>query len=401
MFRGVLRNLRDLPGALTIPAVLSGLLVIVIGYASSLVIVFQAASSANLTPEQTSSWVLAITVGAGAASLIMSLWFRQPVVSAWTTPGVALLVTSLPDYAFGEAIGAYIIVGVAITLLGFSGLFGRVMALVPTPVVLGMLAGILIRFGIGAFNAIPTAPLIVLPMIVVFFVLRRLQFRAPTVAALAVGITAAALTGTIQTDVLSLALATPEWTEPQFTIQAALGLALPLFVLALTSQNAPGQAVLRAAGYKAPIDKALVVTGILSVITAPFGGHGLTLAAITAALVTGPEAHPDPDKRYSAGVATGFWYIVTGIFGTAIVALFTGLPAALIAATGGLGLFGAIMSSISGAMNDSGGREGALAALLCTAANFSLFGIGAPFWGLVVGLLVHWIMTARRVSVTD
>lgn len=397
MFRGVLRNLMDLPGALTIPAALSGLLVIVIGYASSLVIVFQAASSANLTPEQTSSWVLAITVGAGVASLIMSLWFRQPVVSAWTTPGVALLVTSLPDYAFGEAIGAYIIVGVAITLLGFSGLFGRVMSLVPTPVVLGMLAGILIRFGIGAFNAIPTAPLIVLPMIGVFFVLRRLQFRAPTVAALAVGITAAALTGTIQTDVLSLALATPEWTEPQFTIQAALGLALPLFVLALTSQNAPGQAVLRAAGYKAPIDRALIVTGILSVITAPFGGHGLTLAAITAALVTGPEAHPDPDKRYAAGVATGFWYIVTGIFGTAIVALFTGLPAALIAATGGLGLFGAIMSSISGAMNDSSGREGALAALLCTAANFSLFGIGAPFWGLVVGLLVHWIMTARRV----
>jgi len=175
-----------------------------------------------------------------------------------------------------------------------------------------------------------------------------------------------------------------------------LGLALPLFVLALTSQNAPGQAVLRAAGYHTPIDKALIVTGIGSVLTAPFGGHGLTLAAITAALVTGPEAHPDPDKRYAAGVTTGFWYIATGIFGTAIVALFAGLPAALVAATGGLGLFSAISSSISGAMADNSGRDGALAALLCTAANFSLFGIGAPFWGLVVGLAVHWIMTARQ-----
>ena len=396
MFSAILRNLRDLPRALTPSAVLSGLLVIVIGYAASLVIVFQAASSANLTPGQTSSWVLAITVGAGLTSIIMSLWFRQPVTSAWSTPGVALLVTSLSNYDYGEAIGAYIVVGVAITLLGFTGLFGRVMSLVPTPVVLGMLGGILIRFGIGAFNAIPVAPLIVLPMMVIFFVLRRVQFRAPTAIALIVGIVVAVLTGNIHADAFSLELATPEWTAPIFSLPAMLGLALPLFVLALTSQNAPGQAVLRAAGYHAPIDKALIVTGIGSVLTAPFGGHGLTLAAITAALVTGPEAHPDPDKRYSAGVVTGVWYIATGIFGTAIVALFAGLPAALVAATGGLGLFSAISSSISGAMADNSGRDGALAALLCTAANFSLFGIGAPFWGLVVGLAVHWIMTARQ-----
>jgi len=179
MFSAILRNLRDLPRSLTPSAILSGLLVIVIGYAASLVVVFQAASSANLTPGQTSSWVLAITVGTGVTSIIMSLWFRQPVTSAWSTPGVALLVTSLPDYAYSEAIGAYIVVGVAITLLGFTRLFGRAMSLVPAPVVLGMLGGILIRFGIGAFNAIPTAPLIVLPMMLIFFVLRRVQFRAP------------------------------------------------------------------------------------------------------------------------------------------------------------------------------------------------------------------------------
>lgn len=396
MISAISRNLRGLPRALTPSAVLSGLLVIVIGYASSLVIVFQAASAANLTPGQTSSWVLAITLGAGVSSVVMSLWFRQPVTAAWSTPGVALLVISLSNYAYGEAIGAYIIVGIATVLLGFTGLFGRVMGLVPQPIVLGMLGGILLRFGIGMFNAIPTAPLVVVPMIVVFFVLRRVRFRAPTAIALVLGIVLAALTNTIHAEAFSFSLATPEWTPPVFTVEALIGLALPMFVLALTSQNAPGQAVLRAAGYEAPIDKALIVTGAASVVTAPLGGHGITLAAITAALVTGHEAHPDKDLRYSAGVATGFWYVVTGIFGTAIVALFAGLPTALVAATSGLGLFNAIASSVSGAMANVEGRDGALAAFLCTAANFSLFGIGAPFWGLVVGLGVHWLMTARK-----
>ncbi len=394
MFTAMLRNLRDLPAALTLSAIVSGLLVIVIGYPSSLVIVFQAAQNAHLTPEQTSSWVLAITLGSGIGGIIMSLWFRQPISFAWSTPGVALLVTSLAQYAYGEAIGAYLLAGVAVVLMGFSGLFGRVMALIPMPLVLGMLAGILIRFGIGAFNAIPQAPLVVVPMIVIFFILRRRAFRAPVAIALIVGFVLAAVTGTIHLDGFTLTLATPQLTAPIFTIQAALGLALPLFALALTSQNAPGQAVLRNAGYEIAIDKALIVSGVMSIITAPFGGHGVTLAAITAALINGTEAHPDPDKRYSAGVAAGVWYIVTGVFGAAIVTLFAGLPAALIAATAGLGLTSAILSSLSGAMAETHGREGALVALMCTAANFSLFGIGAPFWGLVFGLGVHWIMTS-------
>ena len=224
------------------------------------------------------------------------------------------------------------------------------MALVPTPIVLGMLGGILIRFGIAAFNAIPEAPWVVIPMMAVYFVLRRVHFRAPTAIALILGILIAALMGTIHTEAFSLALATPVWTPPIFTLQAFLGLALPLFALALSSQNAPGQAVLKTEGYEAPIDKALIVTGIGSTVGALFGGHGVTLAAITAALVAGKEAHPDPDKRYAAGVATGFWYLITGIFGTTIVALFAGLPAALIATTSGLGLFSAISASISGAM---------------------------------------------------
>ncbi|MFN8530678.1 MAG: benzoate/H(+) symporter BenE family transporter [Anaerolineae bacterium] len=218
MLASIRRNLRDLPSALSSSAVLSALLVIVIGYAASLVIVFQAATAAHLTAAQTSSWVLAITVGSGVASLVMSLWFRQPVIAAWSTPGVALLVISLSNYSYGEAIGAYLLAAIAITILGFSGLFGRVMSLIPAPIVQGMLAGILVRFGIEAFDAIPAAPLVVLPMIGVFFVLRRRNFRAPAAIALILGLLLAGISGLIRHS-FTLSLSTPEFTAPVFTVQ--------------------------------------------------------------------------------------------------------------------------------------------------------------------------------------
>jgi benzoate membrane transport protein len=394
----ILTNIRDLPRAFSLSSILSGFLVIVIGFAASLVIVFQAARNANLSEAQLSSWVLAITIGAGVASIVMSLWFRQPVTAAWSTPGVALLVTSLGSYEFGEAVAAYIVSALAIMLIGSSGLFGWIMARVPQPVVMGMLAGVLIRFGFGLFNVIPEQPVLVIGMILVYFLLRRVNFRAPTVIALLFGLVVAALSNSIQPDALTPALATPLWTVPIFTPEAMLGLALPLTALALTSQNAPGLAVLRNAGYDLRINGALVVTGLVSLLGAPFGGHGVTLAAITAALVTGPEAHPDKDKRYSAGVAAGIWYIVVGIFGATLVSLFTALPPALIAAAAGLGLANAIMSSLASSMSDPQQREGGLIALLCTAANFTLFGIGAPFWGLVFGVLTHGIINWGKKS---
>ncbi|MEZ4669994.1 MAG: benzoate/H(+) symporter BenE family transporter [Anaerolineae bacterium] len=391
--QNVIKNIRDLPSAMSISAIVAGLLVVIVGYASSLVIVFDAANKASLSSEQLSSWIVAITVGSGLCSLVMSLWFRQPVIAAWSTPGVALLVTSLPQYAYGEAIGAYIVAALAIILLGFSGLFGRFMSLIPQPIIMGMLAGVLVRFGIGLFNDLPQSPVMIVVMLIVFFALRRGGFRAPTVGALIAGIIIAALNQQVQLDGITPTLASPLWTMPTFTPQAILGLSLPLFALAITSQDAPGQAVLQAAGYDASINGALVVTGIGSLVGAPFGGHGLTLAAITAAIVTGPEAHADPNKRYSAGVATGMWYTVTGVFGATMAKLFSGLPLALIHAVSGLALTGAIMSSLSAAMSEPFRREGALVAFMCTAANFQLLGIGAPFWGLVFGVLTNLIMT--------
>jgi benzoate membrane transport protein len=392
----IAENTRDLSRAVTLTGALTGLLVVIVGAASSLPIVVQAANNAGLSVEQLSSWVLAITVGSGICSIVMSLWSRQPIIAAWSTPGVALLVTSLSQYDYSEAIGAYLLAALAIVLIGWSGLFGWIMARIPQSVVMGMLGGVLIKFGFGLFNVLPERPVMVIAMMVAFFWLRRINFRAPTVGALVVGLALAALGGDIHAEDLNPSLAVPLLHLPTFTPAALLGLALPLCALALTSQNAPGQAVLRAAGYEPPIDRALVVTGVVSVLTAPFGGHGLTLAAITAAMVTGSEAHPDASRRYAVGVMTGVWYIVIGLFGATVVSLFVALPGALIAATAGLGLSGAIIGSLSAAMNDVKGREGGLVALLCTAANFSLLGIGAPFWGLVFGLATHLLVNWRK-----
>lgn len=391
-------SLRDLPGALSASAVLSATLAVIVGYSSSVVIVIQASNNAGLDQGHLSSWILAIMVGSGLCTLVLSLWFRQPVIGAWSTPGVALLVSSLPHYQYSEAIGAFIIVGIAITLLGFSRLFGRVMALLPAPVILGLLGGVLLRFGFGIFASLPDRPVMVIAMVLAFYALRRIGFRGPTVGALVVGVVIAAVSGDIHLEGFTPTLATPILTPPTFTPEALLGLSLPLFALALTSQNAPGLAVLQTAGYNTPIDGALVITGIGSILSAPFGGHGFTLAAITAAMIAGPEAHPDKEKRYSAGVIVGLWYVILGVFGATVVSLFAGLPPTLIASIAGLGVMGALISSVSGAVGDPTGREGGLAALLCTAANFTLFGIGAPFWGLVFGVGIHLIMRWRKVD---
>jgi benzoate membrane transport protein len=386
------RNLRDLPSSLTLSAIVAGFLVVLVGYTGPLFILLEAAKAGNLTESQTASWLWAATVGNGVTTMLLCLIYRQPLTSPWSTAGAALLVTSLAHFTLPQAIGAYILCALAIILVGVSGLFGRAMRLVPQPVVLGMLAGILLRFGIGIFQTLPNQPVMVIAMIAIFFLLKRVNFRAPTLGALIVGLIIAGINSELHIDSVALAITIPEITLPEFTPNAALSLALPLFALALSSQYAPGQAVLRSSGYEAPINSILVFTGGASLFWALFGGHGVTLGALTAAMVTNPEAHPDPDRRYAAAFVSGVWYVLLGIFGVTIMNVFAGFPAALVAAVAGLALSGTIMSSLAGAMAAPEGRDGALVAFLCTAANFTLLGIGAPFWGLVAGVAVHAFM---------
>ncbi len=394
-FGALRRNLRDLPRSMTLPSLLAGLVVVLTAYTGPILIIMEAARSANLTTAETTSWIWAVTFINGAFGILLSLLYRMPVVVAWPTAGAALLVLSLPSYTFQEAIGAYIVAGAVIALVGFSGLFSRAIALVPKPVVMGMLAGVLLRFGVGLFAALPGAPGMVTAIIVTFLLLRRVRFKAPLIGALAVGVVIAALDGSLNLQGVTLELAAPLWTTPVFTLGALLGLTVPLVALALTSQYAPGLAVVRSYGYNLPIDGALLLTGIGSILIAPFGGHGMTIAAITAAIAADPDANPDPDRRYAAGVSTGAFYMIFGLFGATAIEFFTGLPAPLIAAVTGLALAGTIMNALAASMSDEHGREGGLMALLCTAANFTLLGIGAPFWGLLFGMLTNWLLTWR------
>lgn len=383
------RNLADAPRALAVSAWTAGLVAVLVAYAGPLVLVFQAGLNAGLTEREIGSWVWALTVGSGVTTLVLSLWYRQPIVVAWSIAGSALLVTALSPYTLAQAVGAYLVAGLAGALIGATGMFRRLLALVPTPIVMAMLAGVLFRFGVGVFQAVPERPAVVIGMIAVFLVLRRAEFTAPTVGALAAGLAIAVVDGGLTFADIELAPTTPVWTWPEFSLAAMLGLALPLFVLAAASQNAPGVAVIRAAGYDAPVDGPVLVTGIASVLTAPFGGHGLNLAALMGAICTSPEAHPDPERRYGAGVAAGLWFVGFGIFGATTVALLTTLPPQLIAALAGLAMLPALTSSLTAAMASASHRDGALVALLLAASETTILGVGSPFWALVLGVVVH------------
>lgn len=386
------RNIIDLPGSLILPAWSAGLLAMIIGFTGSLVLTLPAAEAAGLTPEQLGSWVWAIAVGSGIATILLSVVYRQPVLTAWSTPGLALLGTSLAEYRLSEAVGAYMVVGAVIALLGISGLFERAVRLIPQPVALAVLGGLLLKYGVALFTGLATDPLIVLVIMAVYLVLRRIGMRVPIAGALLAGFAVAYALGQLNLGQVRLSIATPVLVWPEFTLSAAIGLALPLLVLALASQNLPGFAVMRAAGYTPPVNGALLVTGLLSVAMAPMLNHGLTMAAITAAVANSPEAHPDPTRRYAAAFAAGLLKIALGIFGVTIVTLLTSLPATIVTAIAGLALSGTIMQCLAGSFGDAEHRDASLWALLITASNVQLLGIGSAFWGFVAGVVVYRVL---------
>lgn len=380
----------------SVSAVLAGLIAVLVSYSGPLVIVLAAAAAGHLTQGQTSSWVWAISIGSGLTCVLLSFRTRMPVITAWSTPGAALLVTSLGAYAYKDAIGAFLVSGVVITVIGVTGVFSRLLRLVPAAVVSAMLAGILFPFGVGVFTSVRTAPLIAGGVLVAFVVCRRWLPRYAVLVALVVGVAASAVDSRLHVHLNGFDLARPVFTSPHFSAPALVGIAIPLIVATLASQNAPGIAVLTSAGYD-PDDRLLIgTTGVASTLLAPFGSHAINLAAITAAICTGPESHPDRRRRYVAGISCGVFYLLVGSFGTALVVLFAGLPAELVAAIAGVALFGALANSLAGAVAETKDREAALIAFLATASGLTLGGIGSAFWGLVFGTAAHLILSMHR-----
>lgn len=380
----------------SLSALVAGFIATLISYAGPLVIIFQAADSAQLSAAQLSSWVWAISIGSGVLGVALSLRYKVPLVIAWSAPGSALLVALLPNIGFAEAVGAYIVANLVILLVGLSGAFDRIVGKLPPAISAAMLAGILFSFGTGLFVSLKSQPALVLSMFVTYLLFKRVAPRYAVLAVLVCGVSIAVVSGQMNSSELVVGLATPVWTTPEFSWHAVLSISLPLVMVALTGQFVPGIAVLRNDGYRTPASPIIASNAFVSLLLAPFGCHGLNLAAITAAICTGRESHDAPDKRYWAGVCGGVLYLLLGVFGATLVSLFTAFPAALIAALAGLALFGAIAASLAGAMSVPSDREAALITFLVTASGMSFLGLSAAFWGLIFGLFAHLLLNLRR-----
>lgn len=380
----------------SLSAVVAGCIATLISYAGPLVIIFHAAEAAGLSHGQLSSWVWAVSMGSAVLGGLLSLRYRVPVVIAWSIPGSALLVTALPHIGLEQAIGAYLVANTVLLLIGISGAFDRLIARLPGSIAAGMQAGILFSFGIEVFRALPVQPVLLLAMFVSYVLMRRVQPRYAVAAVLTVGALVTVASGEFRGSELVLALATPQWTTPQFSLAATFSLALPLVLVALTGQFMPGMAVLRNAGYRTEASPLISASALGGLLLAPFGCHGLNLAAVTASLCTGREAHEDPRRRYVAAVAGSALYLLLGIAGATLMSLFAAFPAALIAVLAGLALYGAISEALARSLAEPGERDAGLFTFLVSASGVTFLGLSAAFWGLLFGLLAHALVSLRR-----
>ena len=383
-------RLRDL-----VHPIVAGLISVIVNYGGTFILVFQAAKVAGLSPELTASWVWSVSIGVGITGLLLSWASREPIITAWSTPAAAFLVVALSTTPYAEAVGAYIISAAAFVLLGLSGCFEKIIRLIPPGVAAGLLAGILLQFGIGAFGGMSIDPALVALLIATYVVLKRFTARYAVVGILLLGLAFLLTQGRVDLSGLELQFAAPVFTRPEFSINALLSVALPLFLITLTGQYMPGMLVLRNDGFSTSANPILMVTGLGSLLMAPFGSHAFNVAAITAAICTGKEASEDPSRRWIAGVAAGVFYILVGIFGVTLAAVFMALPATFITTLAGLALLGTIGASLASAMAEVKSREASLITFLASAANITLLGIGGAFWGLLIGLAAYALLNGR------
>lgn len=378
-----------------LPPIAAGFIAVLVGFSSSAVIVFQAAAAAGANQAQVGSWILSLCVGMAITSIGPSLYYRTPVLTAWSTPGAALLAVGLVNTPLSDAIGAFVFCGLLITICGMTGWFERVMGRIPLPLASAMLSGVLLRFGLDIFVAMKTQLAMAASMFIAYLLLKRLNPRYAVIGVLIIGIGFASTQRMLHFDAFSLSLASPEFVRPTFRLTVLLSVAIPLFVVTMASQNIPGVAAMRAAGYQTSASPLITATGVATMALAPFGAYALNLAAITAAICMGPEAHDDPRRRYLATVAAGFFYLLAGVFGATVVALFVAFPKELVMTLAGLALLSTIASGLSIALSDERQREPSLITFLVTASGLTLYGVSSAFWGLVAGACAMLLLRPR------
>lgn len=383
---------------LSLSAFVAGFVAVLVGFTSSVAIVFQAAQSFGATPAQITSWIWALGLGMGLCSLVPSLVLRKPVMVAWSTPGAAVLATAgaAGSFSMGEAVGAFMVCSALVILVGATRALERVADRIPMEIASALLAGVLARFGIQAFAAAQTALPLVLLMVGTYLVARRMAARYAVVVTLVVGILWVLITGQMAWSMEPVRLAMPVFVAPQWSVSAIVSLAIPLFVVTMASQNLPGMAVIRASGYELPVSRLITMTGWASLVLAPFGAFALNFSAITAAICMGPEAHEDRSKRYTAAASCGAIYILIGLFGALVTGLLTSFPKELVVAIAGIALLSTIGNGLASALRDERHREPALITFLVTLSGITLMDIGSAFWGVVAGSLTLFVQQYKQ-----
>ena len=379
---------------ISVSAVFAGAVTVMVGFTSSGAVVFHAAQSAGADAGQMASWIWALGLGMGITCMALSWRYKQPVVTAWSTPGAAMLITAASGMPMAEVVGAFVVSSLLVMAVGFSGVFERFMHRIPLPLAAGMLAGVLLRLGLDVFVTMAEQWPLPLLMTVVYLLSRRWQPRYAVVLSLLAGTVLAAWQGDVHWQSIDWQWAQPVWVTPQFSMAALIGMALPLFIITMAAQNIPGVAAMKAHGYAPPLSPVMGWIGVVNLLLAPFGAFALNLAAITASICASEEAHADKTKRYTAAMSAGFFYILMGLAGASVVSLFAAMPKALVMVIAGLALFGTIANALADSLKDISTREPAFITFLVTASGFSLWGIGAAFWGLVAGA-VAWGLSPR------
>ena len=378
------------------PAMLAGFVAVLVGYASSAAIVWQAAATAGASSHQIAGWMTALGLGMGVSTLALSLWYRAPVLTAWSTPGAALLATSLQGVTLSETIGVFIFANALILLCGLTGLFARLMKIIPHTLAAAMLAGVLLRFGLQAFSNLQDHFLLCGSMLLAWLIAKAIMPRYAIVATLVVGGLVAWLGGDIVTDKLMFSVVMPAFIAPTFTFTTLMSIGLPFFLVTMASQNAPGFATMKASGYPVAVSPLMIFTGGLALLFSPFGVYSICIAAITAAICQSPDAHPEANKRWLAAAAAGVFYLLAGVFGGSITALMAALPLSWIQTLAGLALLGTMGGSLFQALQHETERDAALVTFLVTASGVTLLGIGSAFWGLIAGGICYAVFSHFR-----
>lgn len=377
----------------------AGIVTALVGYTSAFAVVLAGLRAMGASPGQAASGLLAVTVTMGAASALLSWRYRMPIISAWSTPGAALLATTgAVAGGWPAAVGAFVVCGVLFVLTGLWPALARWVQRIPTPIAQAMLAGVLLPLCIAPVTSLAKHPWAVAPVLIVWLVLLKIRPRwaVPLAFVAALVVIAVALVRDDAVPAVAELVPHVEWTTPSITLQALTGVVLPLYIVTMASQNIPGAAVLASYGYSVPWRPSLAVTGVGSVLGAPFGGHAINLAAISAALAAGPDAGEDRSRRWIAGVSSGAANLVLGVLSTGLTAVVLAAPEGVIQAVAGVALVGAFAAACAGAMADESARVPAAVTFIVAASGTTVAGVGSAFWALVVGILVYVILGVRR-----